>query len=260
MGFWDSLNRNPSGSGIYDSGGGGGGFTAEDLFANDAELRRRDMNDFRQKNQFMADLSNRQPNARNVFNPEGGMKQATAGMNTYLKEDPDRITPFQQAGLNLKKEDLGIDRAKLAQSGKLGEEKLALSEKGHELDVKKNQQIFDTKHADMQRKSDEANSKLDLAERQLQSRQGDAMALAARHKAELDARTAQHELDNYRKDQALADTQKKHEAEIAAMNERLRQSRGSKTKTSLNAEGTEKTVETTKGDNQDEDDPLGILK
>lgn len=267
--FSGALTGSPGGSGVYDFGGGKS-FDSEEALSNDAELRRRDVNDFKQKNQFMSDLTNRPPNTRmqSAFNPNGFAEQPqntpgamnTSGMHTVMKEDPDRITPFQAAGLNIKREDLANDRAKITQTGKLGEEKLGLAEKGHELDVKKNQNIYDTKHADMQRKIDEANTKLDLAERQFQSKQGDAEALSKYHQAQMDATKAQHDLDNSRKDQQLEELKAQHKTQSDALRERLRQSGKSTTKTSLNATGTEKNVETTKGDSGDDDDPLGILK
>lgn len=254
MGFLDSVRRS-SGSSVYNDNpmeNDSDFFNRE--MSMDEELRRRDMNDFRQKNQFMSELSNRQPRMQQLFNPTPSrdMKAPTEGMDVVFKDNA--ITPFQKAGLDLKGEDTRIDRAKLGNdtrrvnlAEKMGEEKLDLEGKKHELNVEKNKNIFETKQADLQRKVDEAANKLDLADRQLALKKDDSAATVARHKAELDATNARHALEMHQKENALAEATRLHDAQIADAKKKTEQSAESETTTELNADGTKKTVKTQKG-------------
>lgn len=253
MGFFDEIINSPNNSGIYGSGRSrtmdlGGVLSA------DSELRRRDMNDFKNKNQFMSDLSLRQNRLGNVFNTQTEQQKP---MNVVFKDDS--ITPFQKAQLDIKKDDNTIDRAKLAQTSKLGEEKLDLAKAGHELDVKKNQNIYDTKHAEMQRKVDESNNRLGLAYDQLQNKQNDANSQINYHKAQMDALKAQHELDNHRRDSAAEETKRMHDAQIQALQDRIDQTGNTETTTELDESGKKRTVKVKKGTPKiDKNDPLGI--
>jgi len=263
MGFFDSLAANPSGSGIYGLGGQEKPDYGSAMSMN-MELRRRDMNDFMKKANFMSDLSMKQNRLQSIYgtNPmaSGASSSNVSGgqpMNTFFREDPDRITPLQRETMNLKREDLGIDRSRIAQTSRLGSEKLALDKEGHALDVKKNQQIFDTKQANMERKFDEANKRLALAQDQLNQRANDSNARIELQRAQQEATTARHALDISRKDTQLEETRRMHQAQIDDILARRDQSSNVVQESEANPEGTKKVVTTKKGSKKP-GDSLGI--
>lgn len=243
MGFMDSVRASAGSGGIWNGGVPNTDYDSRDM-SMDEEMRRRDMNDFMKKNQFMHDLTNRQPRMQNLFNPN---EQQQKPMDVVFKEDPNKITPLEQENLNVKKEGNLIDRAKIAQSGKIGEERVGLEKQKHELDVQKNSNIYETKQKDMQRKADEANSRLDLAERTLQSKQGDTDATLKFHQAQMDATKAQHALELHQKESQLEEAKRVHDAAMADKKTRTDQAGSTEQTTNVDESGKQKVVTTKKG-------------
>lgn len=273
MGFFDSLAANPTGSGIY----GNTGAKSPDFgtaLSIDEEMRRRNKNDMMQNANFMSNLQVRQNRMNSIYgtNPmapgmgqPGGPTGMVTGLNnpqmqTVFKEDPDRITPIQRERLNISREDLANDRAKIGVTSRLGEERLKDADAKHDLDVKKNQNIFDTKQADLQRKHDEAQQKLELAQRQFEQRSGDANAKNDFLKAKMEADAARHQLESAQKDRTLEETKRLHDAQIAKMQEQSDQAGNTEQTTELNPEGTKRTVSTKRGSGGSKNDPAGIRK
>jgi hypothetical protein len=161
----DSLASNPS-SGVF---GQPKPQTDNDVLSVVNKLKDREMLDFRNKANFMSDLSLRQQfRQRQMFPPE------QASQNTVLAPDPNQMSGYQKGELDLKQQQLGQDKSldsqKLAQQGKLGQEALDVKTAQEKLNQQKSDQINTSKQADLQRKIDESNNKLDLANRALEAK------------------------------------------------------------------------------------------
>jgi hypothetical protein len=255
MGFFDRLQSNPGGSSIYGNPGPADLDYTTPLSV-DQRLRERDMNDYMKKANFMSDLSLRQNRLRQVYGGEN--QNPSAGMNTVFKDNS--IPPLQMAKLKDEQTKTGIAGRKADTAAALGEEKINLGQEKQDLDTKKNQNIYDTKQADLQRKHDEAQAKLGLAEKALQNKQNDAKTLSDYHDAQMKAAAARHDLEMSQKDkqhQASLDEMKRlHDAQIANM----KGNQNVTTEEDTNAEGTKRTKKTTKGSQNQDNDPLGILQ
>jgi hypothetical protein len=267
MGFFDSLAANPGGSGIYGSTG-----AKEPDFGVamniDAEMRRRKLNDIAGKQKLDFDMQVKQNRLNSIYgdNPVASANNFQMAQNNQgrggvpLSLDPDRITPFQREGLDLKREDLANDRSKIALTSRMGQERTDLGEEKHKLDVEKNKNIFETKQSDMQRKHDEAQDRLKLAQDALEQKGNNANTQAELHRAQIDASNARHELDLHRRDSQLEETKRLHDAQIAAMQEKLDQAANTSQTAELatTPEGnTRRTINTKKGSKKP-GDSLGI--
>jgi len=249
MGFFDQLAANPGNSGVY---GSQNPERPDPMMALQIvnRLRDRDMNDFKEKQNFMSDLSQRQPNMRQVFSPtiNNGGGQNQPPMDTVLKDNTQPITPFQREGLNIDKSKLGLEGQKVAQSAKFGEERISADKAKQDLDTLKNKQIYDTKQADMQRKVEESQAKLELAQKTLEQKGQTAEGVSKFKDAQLEAIKAQRELDNNRHDAAAEEATRLHDAQIAAMQGKTENSnRSDITTTSLSPDQQTKTVTKSKG-------------
>lgn len=220
MAFLDRLAANPSGSGIA------GAVAPESYNQNNLinlvnTIKDRDMNDFKAKANFMSDLSMRQNRMNSIYDPGQTNSNIDHPMNTVLGKDPNAISPTDQVEIGLKKQGLGLEQQKIAQTGKLGEEAVSVRTAQEKLNQQKSDQINDLKMNDLQRKSDEANSRLDLANKALTQKGDNATAMQQLSQARIDALQAQHDLDNHRRDAQAADTQKMHEAAMKNMQDKL---------------------------------------
>lgn len=240
----DSLAANPSGgSGIYGSNRTvqPNGQDALNLLF---QLKDRENRDFRDKANFMSDLSLKQDRMRNLFDPE---KQNTPPMNTVIAKDPNQMTGYEKGELDIKKQGVGLEKQKLAQQGKQGQSALDIKQQTADLAQQKNDQINETKNADMQRKIADADKKLQLAQQALEQKGNNAEAALQAHKDLAAAMEERHKLEIAQKDAQFKTTSDQHQQTIDALNERLKQGKNSKTTTEINPEGTKKTVTTQKG-------------
>ena len=209
---------------------------------NQFNLRNRDISDFAAKTRIAGDESIRQENMRRIFDPNSGAMTTLRPQNTVYQPSPQelgQITPIDRAKLSLAREQV--------QGTPLDRAEFGLKQKQYELDKVKNDQIYGTKAADMERKATEAEQRLKLAYDKLQLDQGNATNIAAYRDAQMAATNAKMELMAQQHAAELAETKKYHEATIADMKAKLDQASGSSSTTKVNADGTEKTVTTTKG-------------
>lgn len=160
-------------------------------------------------------------------------------MNTVFQQD---ITPYQAASLKLEKE-------RINQTGQLGTERLNIQQQAQQLNELKNQQIYETKLIETERKVTDSENRLKLAYDQLAARQGDAKAQLEFRESQVAAINARHALDIARKDYALEEQKRVNESLIAAREAAIEAGKGSTTKTVLNEEGTERTTTVTRGTN-----------
>lgn len=240
----DSLSSNPSGSGIY--GAKPDNFGPQEALNLVFQLRDRENRDFKDKANFMSDLSLKQDRMRNLFNPDN-QQQNPQKMNTVIAQDPNMITELDRRKLDMSKQGLDLDKKKLEQQGKLGQEALDIKGSQQQLNQQKSDQINATKQADMQRKIDESTKKFDLLQADLdrKTKSGeDTLQLRRDLSASVEER---HKLEMAQKDSAFIETKKIHDAQIKKMEEDAKNASGSETTTEINADGTKKTVITKKG-------------
>ena len=88
--------------------------------------------------------------------------------------------------------------------------------KSRELEIskEKSDRIYETKLADLERKANEAQNKLELAEKTLSSRNTNAESDRELRKAQLDAMNARHQLDLAQKQRQLEETKSLHEKKM----------------------------------------------
>jgi hypothetical protein len=274
MGFFDSLMQNPRGSGIYGDNGPSNLSNELGTFMSVRKKQREDDENqgYRQAN-FQADLSNRMNRMNSIYgdNPmspgmgkPGGPTGLVTGLNnpqmqTEYKENPGTINPLQRETLNLKKEDLANDREKIRATTALAKTRLGLSSDRLDLDTEKNQNIYDTKQADLQRKKDEADARLKLSEGQLKQKTNDAATQIQWHKDKMAADEARHQLEMAQKDAQLSSLQRYRDQQIEAQRRRGDLSEESTTTAERDDQGNVTKSTTKKGGSKTSDeDPFGI--
>jgi len=204
-------------------------------------VRNRELKDYEAKGLIDQNLAIRQERMKSIFDPSGasssissvgfgggkttnneishGITAPNTSINTApLKED---LSPMDKANLQLKKNDQTIDREKIAQQGKLGEERLGINRQQEQLNQQKSDQIHQQKTDDMERKIEESNRKIQLAQDQLNSKNANANDTLVAHKAMFDAVEERHRLELAQKDAQFKDTQGLHQATIDKMREEI---------------------------------------
>jgi hypothetical protein len=263
MGFFDSLAANPGGSGVY------GGVNPSNYSTGDALLYKKqrdqmDMENEQKMANFNSNLQLKQERLRRLY-ADPNMGYGTPGNpsgqpNVVFKDNHPDITPLQTATLDVQKERFADERKDKDFAQNQAQQRTNLAGQNLELEKKKNQQIYDTKQADLQRKADEAAARESLARDQMKGKENDFQALQRHRDAALESTNAKHALDLSTKDRQhqedLAELKRKHDAEIEAL-----KARGSSvTETEVTPEGNKKKVTKKSGsDNSGKDnDPLGI--
>ncbi len=246
MGLVDELRSNATGYSPNTQSGGGiniGG-ALESLLPLVSRLRGEKLQQREQEAQFNSDLSIR--HAAGLQRMQEGM-QSDKQPNVVFQDNHPDVTPAQTAELGQKAKGTELQTTEL--KNKIGNEKFNqnLETQKFNLENKKNDQIFATKQADMQRKMDEANSKLEQAERKMQGQQGNMDAMAQYHKAQIDALTAKHDMDTFMKDRAFDEQKRQHDNQMGVMQRKLDQAGHKTVETDVNPEGTKRTTTTTSG-------------
>lgn len=242
MSFMNSLMYNPSG-GVYGQPSQGG---ESDVLNLVRQIKQMNSNDFKDKANFMSDLSLKQDRLKRIYDTQDS-SQGPQGQNTVMAADPNAMTGYQKGELGIRQQELGQNQQKINQTGKLGEEAATTKQAQEKLNQQKSDQINANKQADLERKIEESNQKIQLAqqalndktanqEAQLQSHKDLAAAVEERHKLEM--ANMQHRFDT---------TSDQHQQTIDEMQKRLDQNSRSSTTTEMNADGTKKTVTTKRG-------------
>src|SRR5712664_3668918 len=179
MTFMQNLANNPSG-GIYDSGNRAS--STGDTLDIVNRLKDREKRDFMDKANFMSDLSLKQERLRSMYNPDTsqgvmggysgpsgqqGQNAPSQGMNTVMAHDPSQMTAFQKGELGVRQQGMNLESQRLAQSGRMGEERLGIQRSQEKLNEEKNKGIHEQKQADMQRKIEDSTKKFELAQAEL---------------------------------------------------------------------------------------------
>lgn len=270
MTFMDSLANNPASGGIY---GQPTNPTDGDVLNVVNQMKDREMRDFKDKANFMADLSLKQEKARAIFDPSkfggpgsnqyggpGGAAEAKApnmNANTINAGDPNQMSGYEKGELGIKQQGVNLESQRLKQTGKLGQEALDIKTAQEKLNQQKSDQINANKQADMERKIEEANQRIELAQNALQSKNTNAEATLAAHKEMAAAVEERHKLEIANMQNRFDTTSKQHQQTIDNLSEQLKQRGRSKTTTELNPDGTKKIVTTERGSAADTINVIG---
>lgn len=253
MGFFDSLQNSPNTSSIF---GARKREEDPDIMGMDSEFRRRDFNDYAKKKQFDDQMSQRQGGLRDIFNPVANPNGTPMGSNgkpmdlVFKDNNSDKKQTTAEEDVNkdiFNQTKSDQNQQKLDIASEAANNKSDTSSANSDLAAKKNQQIYETKQKDMQRKMDEANSKLDLAERTLQSKQGDSDANLKFHQAQMDATNARHALEMSQTQAKLDEAKRVHDETIKNNKNKTDMNSNTTTTTEIDDTGKKKTVKTQKG-------------
>lgn len=265
MAFVDQLGANsgpPIRSGVY---GQPSPTDNQDTLSLVNQLKDREMMDFKNKAEYMADLSIRQQQRmRSMFGPDSMGGQNLANRTTVDtgeapgQPSPDSLSSSPLSKLNPQQRlDYGLKQQELGQKERFGQEALDVKSAQEKLNQQKSDQIHEQKVNELQQKHDKAISDLDLANRKLQANTTDHQAHIDFLKAKQDADEARHNLDSARRDKQLDETKRMDDAKIQDLQDKLKQAQHTSVKTKLDASDNEKTVETTRGDAAETVDVLG---
>lgn len=242
MSFTGNLASSPNNSSIYGQPSQGGD---PDVLSLVNTMKNREMADFKEKANFMSDLSLKQDRLKKLFDPEqssGGQTQ-----NTVMAQDPNQMTGYQKGELGIRQQEANTESQKLAQQNKFGQESQDLKTKQEALNQQKSDQINADKNKKMQDDMDQYKGKLDLAYQQLQDKNTSAEQQLELHKTIAENTEAYHKLQMAQQQDKFEKSQSDHKDAMKNMQDKLDQASHSKTTTQMNADGTKKTVETDKG-------------
>jgi len=201
--------------------------------------RNRDVSDHQVNANFDSDLSLKHDYLRSRMTPEA------LGIPQNVVYNP----PASEEGISpLDKAKLGLEGKRIDQTGKLADAELGLKDREFKLDKLKNDQIYGPKTADMERKTNEANQRLQLAYDQLQARQGDSAATSEYHRAQIDAANARHALEMTQKEADLTESKRLHDAQIKDIHDKAAQAGVTIETTGISDDGNIKTTVTRKGE------------
>src|ERR1035437_2316131 len=253
MSFMGNLAANPSGSGgIY---GQPGQQTNGDTLSLVRQLKDREMQDFKDKASFMSDLSLKQDRMRSLFQPaslstqDQQMQQGqgqSQQMNTVMAKDPNQMTGYEKGELGMKQQGMNLDSQRMNQQGKLGQEALDVKTQQQNLTQQKSEMQNTRLMADMQRKSEDANQRLQLAQQALNDRHTTAEARISLQKEAAVAAKAAFDANSQMKQTQFDATNKSHLDTIAQQQKTLDQN-ANQTQVKTDNAGNTITTKTTKG-------------
>ena len=197
--FMQSLASNPSGGGIY----GMPQQTNTDVLGIVNNIKDREMNDFKNKASFMADLSLKQDRMKRIYDnmdvvgdklqsdvsPRGQQPQTDQSgtinsvqksMDDFLNPGQAGMTGAQKGELSIKQSQMGLERDKLKQQGELGDQALGIKQQAADLKQQQNDEIN-------QRKIKEGNDRLTIAQQKL-DQQGQTIENLTEYRAAMENR------------------------------------------------------------------------
>jgi len=253
MSFMDRLATNPSGS--------SGGIFGMPAPQNDSDtlsivnrLKDREFEDYKNKARFDDERSLRQESRmRQLFDPNKNTNSQPQ-VNNQAGIIPNILTPDQQVyqQQQLEQPKLDMESKKLDSQSKFGQQGLAIKDAQEKLNQTKNTQINEDRDADRERKVNEANQKIALAQKALTDKDTNSAAQLQAHKDMAAAIEERHklELENQKFDfNAKLTEQKRQFDETSGLHkQQIADAENSQTTTEVNPDGTKKTVTTKKGD------------
>jgi len=249
----DRLAANPSGSdgGIYGMPAPG---NDSDTLSIVNRLKDREFEDYKNKARFDDERSLRQESRmRQLFDPNKNTNSQPQ-INNQAGIIPNILTPDQQVyqQQQLEQPRLDMESKKLDSQNRFGQQGLAIKDAQEKLNETKNNQINQDRDADRERKVNEANQKITVAQKTLEDRTANSAAQLQAHKDMAAAIEERHklELENQKFDfNAKLTEQKRQFDETSGLHkQQITDAENSQTTTEVNPDGTKKTVTTKKGD------------
>lgn len=223
-------------------------------------MRNRDLQDMRVAGQ----IRNENNRMQQTFNP----MQPTPPQNVVLGQSPVMNNEFtrsmsgqtatQNTNLALAKQTQASKTAQDAIENKRADQRLALDREGLQLDKLKNSNIYGTKTKELEDKARIADEKLALATQVNAGKETNAAATQELNRARIEAQNARHELDVAQREAALEETKRVGNARIKDLESQIANRIAPTTVTTdVNADGTQKIVNTVKGGRVSGAGPVG---
>lgn len=176
-----------------------------------------------------------------VFNP--GASPNTEYARSMSGEGQAQKTALDFAAKQLRSKDMNE-----AADNKREDLKLGLDREQLKLDTLKNTQIYDVKTRDLERKAEEAEKKLVLAQQVANTRGENNAATQEINRARIEAQNARHAADISQREAIRLDTERVSRARIADLEALTSTRPGSQTVTSLDEDGNERTTTVRRGE------------
>ncbi len=188
------------------------------------------MQDFKEKANFMSDLSLRQERMRNMYDPskmnQPQQQAAPPPVNNQAMKPP--VDPNAMSGFQ--KGELGIRQQQADQANKFGQESQDTKSAQEKLNQQKSDQIHEQKINELQQKTSAANEKLKVAQQGLADKTKSAAEQLQFHKDAMKAANDAHAAEKERLQLNFDKTSGQHQETIDNLTEQLRQ-KGSSTTT-----------------------------
>jgi hypothetical protein len=210
-------------------------------------IKDREKADFKDKANFMADLSLKQDRLRALYDPSKQNQQQgnPAPINNAAMppiRDPNAIGTLDQAKL-------GMQQQQLNQQGKMGQQALDIKTSQEQLNQQKSDQIHQQKINELNAKQTDAKSKLDLATKALADKNTSADQQLKLHQSIMENTKAFHDADQARRQLQFDKTSDQHQQTIDNLQAQLKE-KNKPTTTTQTKSSDGNTITTTKGTNQ----------
>jgi hypothetical protein len=262
--FMDSLARNPSGgSGIYGQGGQQGQTQGQALELVN-QLKDREMRDFKEKSNFMSDLSLKQDRMRAMFDPSKTATEQNQGLSAggqsgganlpqgfsavMAPQQSHAETEYQKGELGIRQQGMNLESQKIAQAGKFGQEREDTRAAQEKLNQQKSDQIHQQKIEELTSKNKTHEDNIKLAQDKLKLAGDDFNKQLEAHKQLAAAVEERHKNELALKDLQFEKTKNDHKDAMKVIEDKAKAAAAPVTKTEeVNKEGNKKTTTTTKG-------------
>jgi hypothetical protein len=199
----------------------------------------------------MADLSLKQERLRAMYDPTALHQQDAQNpqqMQPQVSQikDLNAMSGYEKGELGVKQQGMNLEQQKLDQNKQLGQEAADTKSAQEKLNQQKSDQIHAQKIAELEAKQAESKNKLDLAHQALTDKNTNLQNQLDLHDTIAKNTKAYHDAEMAKKDLVFAQSQKAHQDLMDNMQKKLDAANKTIT-TTLNPDGTSKTVKTTTG-------------
>lgn len=225
----DNLARDPSGS---SSIAGQPQQNNQDPLYLVNQIKDREINDFKNKANFMSDLSLKQERARALFDPSKtatetnqGLPSGGSGMpqgfSAVMGHDPNQQTQQQKDELGIRQQGMNLEGQRIAQQGKLGEQALGIKSDQEKLNQQKSDQIHQQKINELEAKQTDFKQKLDLAHQQLTDKNTSLESQLKLHQSIADNTKAFHDAEKSKMELTFQKQASEHKDKMDMMQKQL---------------------------------------
>lgn len=248
MAFLNNLVNNPTG-GIYTPNSGPAPI---DPLALINQVKDRDLRDFKDKANFMADLSLRQDRMKQIYDMYDAQGQPR---NVQMVNDPNaaggQMSAYQKGELDLKQKELtqqgNIESQRIAQQGKLGQEAADTRSAQEKLNQQKSDQIYQQKQNELQAKVDEATKRAQESADKLKQQESDFNKRLDNEREHQRNMEDLYKAGQAQKDHEFQQNNELNKQRIQALEDRINQSANTKTTTTISPDQNTRTTTVQRG-------------